>query len=83
MVAVKISRGRPRVGSLPVPFALLKKYLAATQVHLPDPARLNEKLLCLERLGAKADQAPFQVAHDHFAMLAANIVYVVQCTRLK
>ena len=27
---------------------LLKKYLAATQVHLPKPACLNDKLLCLE-----------------------------------
>ena len=61
---------------------LFKRYLAASQVHLPHPDWTNDKLSCLERQGFKTDQAPFQVAHSHFATLAANIVYVIQCTLL-
>ena len=62
---------------------LLQCYLAASQVHLPDPARTDEKLRCLERLSAKADMAPFKVGHDHFATIAGDVVHVIQCKRLK
>ena len=49
---------------------LLKRYLAATQIHLPDPTRMAAKLKCLERLSAKADLPPLMVGHDHFTSLA-------------
>ena len=62
---------------------LLKRYIAAAQVHLPDPARTDAKIRCLERLSTKADQAPFPVTHDHFGVLAGDTVQVVKCTRLK
>ena len=62
---------------------LTKRYLAATQLHLPDPARTDEKIKCLERLSAKEDQAPFQVGHDHFAVIAGDVIQVIECQRLK
>ena len=62
---------------------LLQRFLAVTQVHLPDPARTDEKLRCLERLSAKADMAPFKVGHDHFATITGDAVHVIQCKRLK
>ena len=77
----------PTVGGIELdPFLallLLKRYLTASQVHLPDPARTDEKLRCLERLSAKADMAPFKVSHDHFATLAGDVVHVIECKRLK
>ena len=81
------SRRLPRVAGAELdPFLALlmtKKYLAATQVHLPDPARTDDKIKCLERLTAKGDQEPFQVGHDHFAVISGDIVQVFQCRRLK
>ena len=53
---------------------LLKRYIAAAQVHLPDPARTDAKIRCLERLSTKADQAPFPIKQDHFGMLAGDTV---------
>ncbi|MEL7089161.1 MAG: hypothetical protein AAGL98_12085, partial [Planctomycetota bacterium] len=48
------SRRLPRVpGAELDPFLALlmtKRYLAATQIHLPDPARTDDKIKCLERL---------------------------------
>ena len=62
---------------------LIKRYIADFQVHLPNPARIDKKIRCLEQLSAKADLAPFLVKHDHFGVLAGDTVQVVQCTRLK
>ena len=77
------SRCLPRVaGSELDPFLALmltKRYLAASQVHLPSPSRTDEKIHCLERLSAKANSAPFKVNHNHFAVLAGDLVQVVEC----
>ena len=62
---------------------LLRRYLTASQVHLPNPAGTDEKLWCLERLSTKADMAPFKVGHDHFATIAGDAVHVIQCKQLK
>ena len=81
------SRRLPRVAGSELdpflPLLLTKRYLAATQLHLPDPARTDEKIKCLERLSAKEDQAPFQVGHDHFAVIAGDVIQVIECQRLK
>ena len=88
-VSADPSAGRqlPRVAGAELdPFLallLMKRYLAASQVHLPDPAQTDEKIRCLERLRAKADSAPFAVKHDHFGVIAGDTVQVVQCTRIK
>ena len=54
--------------------SLMKRYLAVSQVHLPDPARTDEKLRCLERLSAKAD-----MARSRWAMTILPRLPVMQC----